>query len=264
MKQLFGEWYDDIFSYTDVCEVRLTAGRPLVVVTRGRAHTLSVTCTSGGLRRMLDVATEYSVYAAVPRLIAGYLPYAGGVRIGIAGRYALQNGALHHLDGVTGLVVRLPHQVNGCSEMLDIGRAYGRNILVVSPPFCGKTTFVRDLAVRLSAICSVVLLDERDELSGGGKLSIGEAMPLSGVPKEYLYRGVLRALDPTYVVTDELDLPGDLDMVRYLSSAGVSVAATVHGDRSRYLDGALGALFPVRVLLSRTPTVGHVEEVSYA
>ena len=264
MKKLLGELYDDIFAYADVCEVRLTAGRTVKVITTGRSVALPKVCTSTYLARLMQVATDYSVYAAVSRLVGGYLPYAGGVRIGVAGRYALQNGALHHLDEVSGVVVRLPHEVVGCSACLDLERAFGRNILVTSPPFCGKTTFVRDLAARLSARADVVLLDERDELAGGGKLHVGDAMPLSGVPKAYVYRGVLRALNPTYVVTDELDLPDDLEVVRYLSAGGVRVAATVHGDRSRFADKALAALFPVRVLLSSVPSVGHVIEVAYA
>lgn len=264
MKKLLGELYDEIFSFAAVCEVRLVVGRPVKVVTRTHTATLATVCTEAYLGRLLDIATDYSLYAAVPRMVSGYLPYTGGVRIGLAGRYVLQNQSLHHLNDARGAVIRLPHEVKGCSARLDIERAFGHNILVTSPPFCGKTTFIRDIALRLSARCNVALLDERDEIGGGGKLDVGDAMPLMGVPKEYVYRGVLRALNPTYVVTDELNLPEDLEVVRYLLAGGVNVAATVHGDRARFADKALAALFPVRVLLSSTPSVGHVEEVAYA
>ena len=264
MKKLLGELYDVVFAYQDVCEIRLAVDCPVKVVTRGRTHSTDVVCTRAHLDRCLSVASDYSVYTVVSRLVDGYLPYTGGVRIGVAGRYGVQAHALHALQSVSGLVIRLPHAVEGCSRALPLSRVMGSSVLVVSPPFCGKTTFVRDLAARLSHLVNVVVLDEREEISLGGVRPVGEAFTLSGAPKDLLYRGVLRALNPTYVVTDELDLPRDLEVVRYLAAGGVSVVATVHGDRTRFADASLSAVFPVRVLLSSAPSVGHVEEIAYA
>ena len=264
MKKLLGELYDVVFAYEDVCEIRLTLGSPVRVVTRASSFATGTTCVKAHIDHCLAVACDYSVYTAVSKMVDGFLPYGGGVRIGVAGRYAAQGSEVHHLQRVDGLVIRLPHAVVGCSRTIDVEAILGRNVLVVSPPFAGKTTFVRDLARRLSPLASTVVLDEREEIAGGGRLSVGEAMTVSGVPKAYVYRGVLRALNPRYVVMDELDLPRDLEVVRYLVAGGVSVVATVHGGRARFADRTLAELFEVRVLLSSKPTVGHVTEVVYA
>jgi stage III sporulation protein AA len=264
VKKLLGLLYDVVFAYTDICEIRLNLNRPVEVVTLGQVHRLSVVCTQTHLDHCLAVATDYSVYTAVSRMVQGYLPYVGGVRIGLAGRYCIEGQALHHMQSLTGMVIRLPHEVAGCSAVLPLDRVYGRNILVTSPPFGGKTTFIRDLAARLSHRCHVVVIDEREELCGGGRLSVGECLAVSGAPKQLVYSGVVRALNPTYVVTDELDLPRDLEVVRSLSCAGIRVVATVHGDRRTLSDSALCALFDIRVLLGVLPQVGHVEEVVYA
>lgn len=264
MKKLLGALYDDIFAYGDVLEIRLVLGRPIHVITLGRTVCLERQCTAEDLQNILAVATDYSVYTAVDRMRQGFLPYRGGVRIGIAAHFTVKDAAIGSVQRPTGLVVRLPRAVHGCSDGLDMSKVFGHSVLVVSPPFGGKTTFLRDLAARLSRRCNVVLVDEREELSGGGVLDTADCMVVADAPKRLVAGGILRALNPHYVAMDELDPAVDLAVVQSLVCGGVKVLATVHGDRATLEDERYRSLFGVCVLLSPTPTPGRVVEVYYA
>lgn len=263
MKKLLGPLYDTLFAYADVCELRLAVGCPILVRSAGRVISTQVVCTQPMLDEVLAVATEYSLYTAVSRMVAGYLPYRGGVRIGLAGRYALKDGVLHSLQQPTGMVIRLPHAVGGASDVLPLKRVLGRNVLIVAPPFGGKTTFLRDLAGRLSKCAQVVVIDEREELAGAGQLSVGNCMVVAGAPKHLAFEGIVRALSPQYVVCDELSVPVDLGALAGLAASGVHVVATLHGNSLSLADKSLMAMFDVRVLLSAVPRAGHVVEVMY-
>jgi len=261
VKKLLGPLYDAVFAYPDVCEIRLSLGNPVRVLQRGRTIKLSTVATQALLDDVLAVATDYSVYTAVAKMRAGYLPYRGGVRLGLAGTFATKEGQLHGLQRATGLVIRLPRAVEGCSDVLPLERVLHANVLVVAPPFGGKTTFLRDLARRLSAVGNVVVLDERGELWGDGTLGLGECMVVNA-PKGAAYRGVVRALNPEFVVMDELSPDQDEEVLRGLAGCGVRVVATAHGNS--LADKPYHSLFDVRVLLSAEPMAGQVVEVRYA
>lgn len=254
--------YDEVFAYTDVCEIRLSSGTPARVLAAGRTHIVGDVVSQRLLDEMLAVATDYSVYTAVPKMTHGFLPYRGGVRIGLAGTYCVQGGALHSLQRLTGMVIRLPRAVRGCSDVLPLETVLGHNVLVVAPPYGGKTTFLRDLAARVSRARRVVAVDERGELSGEGALDVGECMVVSGAPKALVCESIVRALNPQVVALDELGAE-DAPSVRALGHSGVDVLATVHGDNLRPTDKPWD-IFDVRVLLSPVPTPGRVAEVRHA
>lgn len=241
----------------------MNLGRPIAVRTTLRTVRLTEVCTRAMLEDVMAVATDHSMYAAAARMLAGYLPYRGGIRIGVAGTYAMAGERVHSLSGVTGLVIRLPRVVAGCSGALPLSRVWGRNVLIVSPPFGGKTTFLRDLATRLSEEGNVVVVDERGELGGQGALYVGDCLLVSGAPKREVMGGIVRAMNPRYVVMDELDPAFETDAVRVLAGQGVNVVATLHGDSLTHLPQGLIDVFGVRVRLASDPGPGRVAEVRY-
>lgn len=271
MKTLLDKLYQPIVACGVVQEIRLVVGQAVQVLAAGRWTRLPLVADRPTLIHMLAVATEYSVYAACDKMVQGYLPYRGGIRIGIAGDYVTTNGKLLSLGTITGMTIRVPHAVPDCSACLPMGRIKDKNVLVVSPPCGGKTTFVRDLAVRLSACGNVVILDERGEISGGFDeaanrylLGVGTSMVLSGSAKSLVAGGVVRALSPRYIVCDELMGQDDLATVRALIAAGIKVVATVHAASAAGVSTDLLHCFDVVVVLSAVPAPGSVVEARYA
>ena len=160
-----------------------------------------------------------------------------------------------------------------CSSAADYGRMVVRNTLIISPPKCGKTTMLRDLARNLSnAGFRIGICDERSEIAGcyDGKTSydLGPRTDvLDGCPKADGILMLIRAMSPDVVMTDEIGKPEDAAAIRSALSAGVKIITTIHG--SSFEDAAKSAVgslitdhvFETLIFLSAQPVTGTVEKI---
>lgn len=160
-----------------------------------------------------------------------------------------------------------------CSSAADYGRMVVRNTLIISPPKCGKTTMLRDLARNLSnAGFRIGICDERSEIAGcyDGKTSydLGPRTDvLDGCPKADGILMLIRAMSPDVVMTDEIGKPEDAAAIRSVLSAGVKIITTIHG--SSFEDAAKSAVgslitdhvFETLIFLSAQPVTGTVEKI---
>ena len=160
-----------------------------------------------------------------------------------------------------------------CPSAADYGRMVVRNTLIISPPKCGKTTMLRDLARNLSnAGFRIGICDERSEIAGcyDGKTSydLGPRTDvLDGCPKADGILMLIRAMSPDVVMTDEIGKPEDAAAIRSALSAGVKIITTIHG--SSFEDAAKSAVgslitdhvFETLIFLSAQPVTGTVEKI---
>ena len=160
-----------------------------------------------------------------------------------------------------------------CSSAADYGGMVVRNTLIISPPKCGKTTMLRDLARNLSnAGFRIGICDERSEIAGcyDGKTSydLGPRTDvLDGCPKADGILMLIRAMSPDVVMTDEIGKPEDAAAIRSALSAGVKIITTIHG--SSFEDAAKSAVgslitdhvFETLIFLSAQPVTGTVEKI---
>lgn len=160
-----------------------------------------------------------------------------------------------------------------CPSAADYGRMVVRNTLIISPPKCGKTTMLRDLARNLSnAGFRIGICDERSEIAGcyDGKISydLGPRTDvLDGCPKADGILMLIRAMSPDVVMTDEIGKPEDAAAIRSALSAGVKIITTIHG--SSFEDAAKSAVgslitdhvFETLIFLSAQPVTGTVEKI---
>lgn len=160
-----------------------------------------------------------------------------------------------------------------CPSSADYGRMVVRNTLIISPPKCGKTTMLRDLARNLSnAGFRIGICDERSEIAGcyDGKTSydLGPRTDvLDGCPKADGILMLIRAMSPDVVMTDEIGKPEDATAIRSALSAGVKIITTIHG--SSFEDAAKSAVgslitdhvFETLIFLSAQPVTGTVEKI---
>lgn len=269
-------------------EIRVRLNRPLMVkerrgflylanhgqvVTAPRAYLV----TKDDLERTLQTITQNSWYAWEQEIQNGYLTLPGGHRVGLAGQAVYSGGSLKTLKHISSLNFRLARQVLGAATPLMArirpqGRTEVFSTLIISPPGCGKTTFLRDLARQVANLgFQVVVVDERSELAssyqGIPQLDVGmQTDVLDGYNKQDGVQHALRALGPDVVITDEIGHEQDAWILAELARSGVKVIATCHGVNLEQVQKKSWAkhslsVFELAVILSRRLGPGTIETV---
>lgn len=228
-----------------VNEIRLRADKPVIVNVSGRMFFLSENGVTSNLSGCLyaskimieDVifrASECSIYSVNEQIKKGFIVTDDAIRIGIGGNLVEENGHIKTMTNFSSCNIRIPHIIKNCSltafrfivEDKDV-----KNTLVISPPACGKTTFLRDFVFQLSERnipFNILLLDERGELDCGINSKFSDKIAFS--TKKVGFENGIRSLSPDVIVTDELGQEEDIEAIRYASSCGVKVLASTHAD----------------------------------
>lgn len=268
-------------------EIRLKCGAPIILCYSGCRGFLSAdgnivsdsrgaVCTSGAdIEECLSLLCGSSLYAYEEEIKRGFITVADGCRVGLCGEGVCENGGLAHLKSINSLNFRIAHDVYGCSEeILPYIFADGRcrSTLIISPPGCGKTTLLRDIARAASQRCiKTAVADERNEIAavseGRQGYDIGAfCNVMSGVKKSSAMEMTLRSMAPELIITDELGCEEDISAVERGLASGVGIIASVHGESRRELERSarhrgLFRLFELCITLSRRNGAGTVEEV---
>ena len=116
---------------------------------------------------------------------------------------------------------------------------FRKSLIVWSLPGIGKTTLLRELAVRLGSGTSplrVAVVDTRHEI-GAGIRGIGLVDILDGYPREKGMEIARRTMSPQVIICDEIATEEDVSAVLDAANCGIPVIASVHaGNReSLYL-----------------------------
>lgn len=239
-----------------LCEIRLRAQRPIMLYIQGEEWYLEdsgkLTQDFGKARVMpgeelaqiLKHICRYSLYAYEEEMSRGYVSADGGFRVGIAGEVILNaDRTVKNIRYISSLNIRIAHEAKGVGEpvlpyLYENGRLH--NVLIISPPGCGKTTLLRDI-VRLvsdgNALAmgqTVGIVDERSELAGCfqgiPRNDVGKRTDvLDGCPKDEGMMMLLRSMAPKVVAVDELGSSADADALEQVIKCGAGVLATIHG-----------------------------------
>ena len=279
----------ELLNPVKITELRLRSDKPVMLNYGGKRKYIAknglvddangaMTVSAQEIRDVVMAAGEYSLYAVNDEIVRGYITIGGGVRMGICGNAVYDNGCISTVKDFSSLTIRFPHEITGCGgRVYDAMKKIGRySALVLSPPGCGKTTMLRDLA-RLIASDSpcrnVLIVDEREEIAaskqGENLLNVGNNVDImSNCGKAYAFENGVRSMCPDVIITDELYSVCDVDYIREATGSGVDVIASAHaGSIEGFARRALGKLiteekmFDMYVVLSFRHGVGTIEQI---
>lgn len=272
-------------SFRDLQEIRFRCGKPLMVYDFGGGRMLSAEgdtvqeakqalfVQAEDMLSLLSGFCKNSVYAYQNEICEGFLTICGGHRVGIGGRCVMTEGKISNISDISGLNLRIAREYPGCAEALlpqilrqDKSLA---NTVLLAPPQCGKTTFLRDFTRLLSTRFKISLIDERSEIAAmkdrTPQLDVGlQTDVLDRFPKSLGMLAALRSLSPEIMVTDELGSEEDLKAVQRVLHSGCRILTSMHAESENELYGAqkdLYRLFDKVIVLSRKTGVPTVEKV---
>ncbi len=174
-----------------------------------------------------------SVYAHASDICSGYIRAGNGIRIGVCGRAAVENGKIRAVHDISSINIRIPcirfPDVSSLAEEFLSGRG---GMLMFSPPGVGKTTVLRSLVRELSGRHKkrIALVDTRSELWPG---LVGEELridTLEGYPRGVGIEIAVRTMNPQIIVCDEIGSEQEAKAILAARNCGVPIIASAHGD----------------------------------
>lgn len=226
-------------------EIRIKANKPIIVNLSNKEVILDRIATTNDLKQILVRISNYSLYAYEEEIKQGYITIKGGHRIGMAGECVISQGEVKTIRNISSINIRVCREVKGSSNeimkfIVSKDRVY--NTLIISPPKCGKTTILRDIARNISNGMpmnnltgkKVSIIDERSEIAscfnGIPQLDVGiRSDILDNCFKKDGMIMAIRSLSPEVLICDEIGTDGDIEALNMAFNSGVNIVVTIHG-----------------------------------
>ena len=214
-------------------EIRLHRDRYASVTCGGRSYFTSVTLNEKEMNDILKRMCGGSLYAFSHTINQGYLTMPGGIRVGVCGSAALENGKVIGVSGISGLIIRIPHALQ-----IDVSPLLHRfdapfslfGMLIYAPPGVGKTTLLRSLAEELSSPAyrlRTVVVDTREELCFSLSKKESNLDVLVGYPRDVGIEIAVRSMGAQAVICDEI-AASDARAILSAANCGVPLIASAH------------------------------------
>lgn len=230
-----------IMGIKDLQEIRIAAEKNCILQKGGVLRDTGIRVSGDELSKIVESMCRGSLYAMQTSLCKGYLTLGGGHRVGVCGRVVTENGVIVHMTDISAICLRISREIQGAAdELMEYLECNGRlyNTLIISPPGCGKTTVLRDIARQIGNRHKVCIADERSEIAAcRGRLpsaDVGEfTCVMDAVPKAEGIEMLLRTMSPEVIVTDETGNEEEARAISHLINCGAKIITTAHGYSER-------------------------------
>ena len=258
-------------------EIRIGIKRPLILILHNKEILTSHIISSEDLNYTLQRISNFSLYAYEEEIKQGFITIKGGHRVGIAGECVMENNKIKTIRNISSLNIRISREIIGASKnimkfILENNKV--NNTLIISPPKCGKTTLLRDIARSLSNKGKrIAIIDERSEIAGCYKgvpqMNIGiRSDVLDNCLKSQGMIMAIRSLAPEVIICDEIGSKEDIESLVMAFNSGVSVISTLHGFdiedlffRSVFKDILDNKILDYVIVLSNKDKVGEIKSI---
>lgn len=274
----------DSIKASDLQEIRVRTDKPLILQRGKREITFDYRPKLEDLKTIIQRMSNYSVYAFEEEIKQGYITIRGGHRVGICGRCVIEGNEVKTIKNVASVNIRICREIIKCSDPIMkflLNKDEVINTIIISPPKCGKTTFIRDITRNLSDGMKnlgitgkkVSVIDERSEIgacfNGVPQLSVGTRTDiLDGCPKSQGILMAIRSMSPDVIVCDEIGTYKDMDSILTALNSGVSLITTIHGygiedlyNRPVFKEIVENKVFKRAIVLSSKHGSGTVENI---
>ena len=249
LKKIFSVVFE---SYADkVQEIRLRIMKPLIIETLNGCFFVSENgeiyqelrdiyiVKPEDIKAVFQIICENSVYAYLEDIKQGFITIKGGHRIGFTGKAVCDRGKIESLKEISSINIRIAREYKNCSKDMTqyiINKKEIKSTLFVSPPMCGKTTIIRDVAREISDRgVKVGIADDRGEIAamykGIPQNNVGiHTDVIENAPKKEAISMMLRTMSPKVIISDEISNTEDAYGVMQCFGTGVKVIGSAHGD----------------------------------
>lgn len=246
----------DSVNLDNATEIRLRLNKPVFVVYGTDEKELSYKSSYSDIEDTFLRICHYSPFAYIEDIKRGYITIDGGCRVGICGTVVEGN----NVKNISSLNIRLAREYIGCSKI--ISDIVSGNVLIASPPACGKTTLLRDYIRHLSnGGYNVCVADERGEISGSD-FDLGKRTDvILNCKKSDGMEMLLRSMSPNIIAVDELGGQKDIQAVENIIHSGVNIVATIHCKNMEEIKFRLGDLYQVFDYIVILSGIGRIEKI---
>lgn len=274
----------DVLLKEPIQEIRIKVNKPIIIHLSSKEMILNRIATLNDIKQILVRVSNYSLYAYEEEIKQGYITIKGGHRIGIAGECVISKGEVRTIRNISSLNIRICKEVKGCSNEIMkyiVENDRVNNTLIISPPKCGKTTILRDIARNISNGMpinnlrgkKVSIIDERSEIAscfnGVPQLDVGiRSDILDNCLKKDGMIMAIRSLSPEILICDEIGTEGDIEALNMAFNSGVNIIVTIHGcniediyKRKVFKDLLENSILENIIVLSNKKGPGTVENI---
>ncbi|WP_407845354.1 stage III sporulation protein AA [Clostridium tetani] len=271
-------------NFKNLQEIRIRSQKPIIVKDGACEIVTDYIATLEEVGSIVKRMSSYSIYAYDDEIKQGYITINGGHRVGICGKCVVEGEKVKTIKYPASLNIRICREVAGCSDKIlpyILKSSMVENTIIISPPNCGKTTLLRDIAKKLSNGISkldlkgmkVCVIDERSEIAscvnGVPQLNLGlRTDVLDSCPKSQGIMMAIRSMSPDVIVCDEIGSTEDIESIIKAMNSGVKLITTVHGydvkdiyEREVFKGAIENKVFQKAIVLSSRKGVGTVEYI---
>jgi len=221
-------------------EIRLRMGQEAFLKAEGKLFPVKgIKMSAVILKEIVIRASRYSLYTVEQPLRNGWIPLAGGGRLGVAATVTTSG-----IREISSLCLRIEREFDCISEN-DFHSLYPggfENTLILSPPGYGKTTLLRCMIKRLSMNgYNVGVADDRFEIAscrdGMPTYHLGNCVDIiSGGKRSDTMLMLLRSMAPEIIACDEVVTKEDSESLRMIQNCGVRLLTTIHARNKNELE----------------------------